>query len=285
MRRQGIDHPRNVHVAELGLQGEGGGGDDHAPAGAQRRHQVGDALAGARTGLHEQMSAAVERPGDGLGHALLTGASLAARQRADDHGQQVGHGGFRPAHRGRLAASTGPCRARPQHSLRAGQVFAKQRPACPAIVVTVLALSTATRHSPGLSAISALPADGQPSAQAEGTRGHRTADLCPGDHDRGSAGGHRAVPRVQPGSFGADSGVDRRVLGCSRHPGILLGIALPRVSRRPARGDRAGSAVVFPSRMGAHRPRLRPQPAAASDHRHRRQDRLAGRPRHRCRWA
>ena len=108
VRRRGVNHPRNVHVAELGLQSQGGRGDDYASAGSQRRHQVGDALAGARARLHEQVPAAAERSGDGLSHAMLTGTSLAARQCADDDVQQVSHVGFRPGHQGRLAASTRP---------------------------------------------------------------------------------------------------------------------------------------------------------------------------------
>jgi hypothetical protein len=43
-----------VAVEELVLQGLGAGGDDDLAAGQQRRHQVGEGLAGAGAGLGHQ---------------------------------------------------------------------------------------------------------------------------------------------------------------------------------------------------------------------------------------
>jgi hypothetical protein len=47
-------HRRQVAVEELVLQGLGAGGDDHLAAREQRRHQVGEGLAGAGAGLGHQ---------------------------------------------------------------------------------------------------------------------------------------------------------------------------------------------------------------------------------------
>ena len=59
-----VGQPGQVVVDELGLQGQGGGGDHHRAVDEQRRHQVGQGLAGARAGLHEQVLAGLGGPRD-----------------------------------------------------------------------------------------------------------------------------------------------------------------------------------------------------------------------------
>ncbi len=66
----------DVLEKELLLQGLGPGGDDNALAGQQRRHQVGERLAGARAGLHDQVTLIGQRGFHGLGHLHLAGAEL-----------------------------------------------------------------------------------------------------------------------------------------------------------------------------------------------------------------
>ena len=68
---QRIAHARQVAVVELVLQRAGAGGDDGLHARQDRRHQVGEGLAGAGAGLGQQRAAAVERIGDRGGQVLL----------------------------------------------------------------------------------------------------------------------------------------------------------------------------------------------------------------------
>jgi hypothetical protein len=58
-------------VVELVLQRAGAGGDDGAQPGQQHRHQIGEGLAGAGTGLGQQQVALLQRIGDGFGQVQL----------------------------------------------------------------------------------------------------------------------------------------------------------------------------------------------------------------------
>ena len=70
-----LDQPREVPLDQLVLQREGRGGDHDPAVVQQRRHQVGQRLAGAGAGLDEQVLAVLERVGDRLGHLDLAGAA------------------------------------------------------------------------------------------------------------------------------------------------------------------------------------------------------------------
>ncbi len=76
----GLEQRRDVALDELVLQGQGRGGDDHAPVVEQGRDEVGQRLAGAGAGLDQQVLPARHRPGDGLGHLDLPGPLLAAER-------------------------------------------------------------------------------------------------------------------------------------------------------------------------------------------------------------
>jgi len=97
-RLQGIAHHRQVLVEQLVLQGLGAGGNDHLAARAQRRHQVGEGLAGAGSCLGDEDRTTVDGGGDALGHVeLLVAHAIAAdrlRQRA------VGREDFREGRQG-----------------------------------------------------------------------------------------------------------------------------------------------------------------------------------------
>jgi hypothetical protein len=84
-----VGQPGQVVLDQLGLQGQGGRGDHHRPVHGQRRGQVGQRLAGARAGLHQQVLAGGDALLDRLGHLLLAGTGGAAGDRADRRGEQV----------------------------------------------------------------------------------------------------------------------------------------------------------------------------------------------------
>jgi len=67
-------------VEELILQILGAGGDEHLLPAQQRRHQVGEGLAGAGAGLGDEQAIIVQRRRHRLGHFLL----LAARSETGD---------------------------------------------------------------------------------------------------------------------------------------------------------------------------------------------------------
>ena len=69
---------RNVFVEKLLLQILGAGGDHHALAGEQRRHQVRECFSGARARVHQQMLFLGQRGLHGLGHFELAGTKLVA---------------------------------------------------------------------------------------------------------------------------------------------------------------------------------------------------------------
>ena len=83
-----LDQPRDVALDQLVLERERRGGDHDPAVVEQRRHQVGQRLAGAGAGLDEQVLAADHRVGDRLGHLDLPGALLAA-ERLDRAGQRI----------------------------------------------------------------------------------------------------------------------------------------------------------------------------------------------------
>ena len=64
---------RDVLEEELLLQVLGAGGDHDALAGEQRRHQVGERLAGARAGFDDQVALVGQGRFHGLGHLHLAG--------------------------------------------------------------------------------------------------------------------------------------------------------------------------------------------------------------------
>ena len=79
--RDGLDQPRDVALHELVLEGQRGRRDHDALVVEEGRDEVGEGLAGAGAGLHDEVSATVERVADGLGHRHLTGALLAPQRR------------------------------------------------------------------------------------------------------------------------------------------------------------------------------------------------------------
>ena len=66
----------DVLEEELLLEVLGAGGDDDALAGEQRGHQVGQRLAGAGAGFHDEVALVGERRFHGLGHLHLAGPEL-----------------------------------------------------------------------------------------------------------------------------------------------------------------------------------------------------------------
>ena len=81
-RGERLAHRRQVAVEQLVLQRLGAGRDDDLAAGEQRRHQVGEGLAGAGAGLGDQHAVALDRLVDRLRHLELLRAQLEARHRA-----------------------------------------------------------------------------------------------------------------------------------------------------------------------------------------------------------
>ena len=99
--RQRLGETREVAVDQLGLQRDGGGGDDDRLVGLQcvpdRGHEVGERLPGAGPGLDGEVLPGAQRPLDGRGHVLLA-LALSAPEGLDGGGEEVGHRG-RLAHR------------------------------------------------------------------------------------------------------------------------------------------------------------------------------------------
>ena len=71
----------NVAEVELVLEGLGTGGDNDALAGSQGGKQVGQGLAGAGSGLDDEVTAFSERALDRLGHFELARAVLIGQRR------------------------------------------------------------------------------------------------------------------------------------------------------------------------------------------------------------
>ena len=74
-------HQRQVLREQLVLQRARAGGDQHARPGEQRRHEVGEGLAGAGARLDDQRLAPGERGSDALRHAQLLATHPEVRQR------------------------------------------------------------------------------------------------------------------------------------------------------------------------------------------------------------
>ena len=72
---------RQILREKLVLQRARAGGDEHAPARQQRRHEVREGLAGARARLDDEGFAVLERPRHALGHAQLLPPEAEVRQR------------------------------------------------------------------------------------------------------------------------------------------------------------------------------------------------------------
>ena len=77
-------HGGQVAVEELVLQGFGAGGDDDLAAGEQRRHQVGEGLAGAGARLRHQHAILAQRRGDLLRHLDLLRTGTEAGDRSSE---------------------------------------------------------------------------------------------------------------------------------------------------------------------------------------------------------
>ena len=86
-------------VEELVLQGLGAGGNDHLAAREQRRHQVGEGLAGAGAGLGDQHAIAGDGRRDALRHLELLRSQAKAghgggeRPLGGKDAFEIGHGG------------------------------------------------------------------------------------------------------------------------------------------------------------------------------------------------
>ena len=108
-------HQRNVFLNELVLQVFGVGRDDHAgvvlPREGRRRQQVGQRLAGAGAGFHNQVASAVEGFADGLSHLHLVLPVLklgkALLQRAARFQQRRHRAGIQPPLGGGFASAGG----------------------------------------------------------------------------------------------------------------------------------------------------------------------------------
>ncbi len=98
-RFQRLGQPRQVPVDQLALQGDRGGSHHDGAAAGQRvrdrRHQVGQGLAGAGARLDREVLTGADGPLDRLGHRDLPGP-LGPADPGDGRGQQVRHGWQRP---------------------------------------------------------------------------------------------------------------------------------------------------------------------------------------------
>ena len=70
---------RDVLVEKLLLQILGAGGNHHALAGEQRRHQIRECLSGAGAGIHQQVLFLGQRGLHRFRHFQLAGTKLVAR--------------------------------------------------------------------------------------------------------------------------------------------------------------------------------------------------------------
>ncbi len=121
---QGLGEEREVLAGELVLQRLGGGGDDDAPAGCDRRNEVGERLARAGAGLHDEVAPALEGGGDEVGHALLARPLLGVRERGGDGTQRRGGRRLR-----QLTSAIAGSSSSPSNS---GQVFSVKYTGAPA---------------------------------------------------------------------------------------------------------------------------------------------------------
>ena len=101
-----LDQPRDVALDQLVLERERRGRDHDPLVVQQARHQVGQRLAGAGAGLHQQVLAVVHRPGDGLGHGDLA-VALGAAERGHRGREHLAHGAAVGGRRGVGGARVG----------------------------------------------------------------------------------------------------------------------------------------------------------------------------------
>ncbi len=97
-RLERLAHHRQVLVEQLVLQRLGAGRDDHLAARLQRRHQVGEGLAGTGAGLGDENVVAMDGAGDALGHLDLLRAHAVAVDGAGE--RAVGGEDFREGGQG-----------------------------------------------------------------------------------------------------------------------------------------------------------------------------------------
>ena len=93
--KQRLLQERNVLVEKLFLQILGAGRDDHALAGANHRHQIGQRLSCARAGFHDQVPLFFKCLLDRLRHLQLAAPEFIGGMRAREHcrrGQRIGRG-------------------------------------------------------------------------------------------------------------------------------------------------------------------------------------------------
>jgi len=81
----GCGHQREILAGQLILEGFGGRGHHHPFAGQGGGHQVGEGLAGAGAGLHDQVAPAGHRRCHRGGHLDLSGTGFAAPGEAGGH--------------------------------------------------------------------------------------------------------------------------------------------------------------------------------------------------------
>src|SRR6185437_544199 len=86
---QRVAHPRKVSMVELVLQRLGAGGDDHAAAREERRHEVGEGLPGAGAGLRHQRRARFDRLEHGARELHLLRALAEAVHRARERSRRA----------------------------------------------------------------------------------------------------------------------------------------------------------------------------------------------------
>jgi hypothetical protein len=102
---QALDQSWDVALDQLVLEREGRGRDHDALVVEQGRHEVGERLAGAGAGLHQEVLAGAERGGHRLRHLHLARPLLTA-ERVDRMGEQVTHGRVGLAHARTLTTAT-----------------------------------------------------------------------------------------------------------------------------------------------------------------------------------
>ena len=78
--REHARQPRQIHAGDLILQVARPRRHHHAPAGKNRRHEVRDGLARARTGLDQEALVEIDGPRHALGHGQLSWPRLVPRQ-------------------------------------------------------------------------------------------------------------------------------------------------------------------------------------------------------------
>ena len=89
-RSEVLGEERQILRGQLVLQRLGGGRDDDGRARLDRRHEVGERLAGAGPGLDHEVAVGPDGVGDPFGHLDLPEPGLGAGERGGDPGEGVG---------------------------------------------------------------------------------------------------------------------------------------------------------------------------------------------------